>query len=192
MDKRLLQRVLVTDRKRSFPDDLRDVVARAVDLFGVTMVIVREPDLSPDLQVELAQALIAAVDVPVLMSRDPDLAARAQCAGVQLGWGSPTVARARAALGADAIIGSSVHSAVEGIAAANAGADYLLLGPIRDTPKARGPVISIGIAPLRELARATRVPVVAIGGMTASDESEIRGAGGAGIAAIRAFVKDAP
>jgi thiamine-phosphate pyrophosphorylase len=183
----VLRRVLITDRALAPDVPLADAVQRAVDACGITLVVVRELDLDPAEQVRVAKEIIARTGVPVLMARNPDLAREAGAAGVQLGWDSPTLSAARAALDPEAIVGVSVHSVDEG-KAASAGADYLLLGPVLPTPKPHGLVFPVGFEAVRELAAATTTPVVAVGGLDLSREAEIRAAGAAGIAAIRAFM----
>ncbi len=189
MDRAILSRVLVTDRTLAGQRGLVDVAAEACRRAAVTMILVRELDLPPAEQVILARRLIATVPATVIMSRRPDLAAQAGAAGVQLGQGSPALAVAREILGPAAIIGVSVHSVDEGMLRASEGADYLVLGPILATPKKAGILPPLGFGPLRELARRTHVPVVAIGGMDAAHEHEARAAGAAGVAAIRWFMQ---
>lgn len=154
------------------------------------MVVVRELDLPDAEQVRLAAEISRAVSTPVLMARQPRLALEAGVAGVQLGWGSPSPAEARAILGPDRIVGASVHSVEEGLAVAGAGVDYLLLGPIFPTPKPHGLVFPIGVAAVRKLAAATAIPVVAVGGIDHAREAEVLAAGAAGVAAIRAFMRE--
>jgi thiamine-phosphate diphosphorylase len=152
------------------------------------MIVVRELDLAEDEQVTLAQEVAARASVPVLMARSPRLALSAKAAGVQLGWGSPSPVEARLELGMGAMIGASVHSVEEGLQLAETGVDYLLLGPVFPTPKRHGLVFPIGVEAVRKLASLTKTPVVAVGGIDLSREKELRDAGAAGIAAIRAFM----
>lgn len=153
------------------------------------MVVVRELDLPEAEQVRLAAEIARVVPTPVLMARHPKLALEARVSGVQLGWGSPSPAEARALVGKDLIVGASVHSVEEGLAVASAGVDYLLLGPVFPTPKPHGLVFPIGVEAVRKLAAATRVPVVAVGGIDEAREPEMLAAGAAGVAAIRAFMR---
>jgi thiamine-phosphate diphosphorylase len=159
-----------------------------VERAGATMVVVRELDLPAAEQVRIATAIARAVLVPVLMARHPRLAADAGLAGVQLGWGSPSPVEAREILGSDRIVGASIHSVDEGLAASDSGVDYLLLGPIFPTPKPHGLVFPIGVGAVRALASRTRVPIVGVGGIDPAREGEVMAAGATGIAAIRAFM----
>jgi thiamine-phosphate pyrophosphorylase len=186
----VLSRVLITDRALAGDRPLVEVAARAAERAAVTMIVVRELDLADDDQVRLVQEIAARVSVPVLLARNPALATRARAAGVQLGWGSPSPVEARVALGMGPLIGASVHSVEEGLQQAETGVDYLLLGPVFPTPKPHGLVFPVGVDAVRRLAGLTRTPVVAVGGLDLSHEEELRAAGAAGIAAIRAFMAE--
>ncbi len=188
MDASRVRRLLVTDRTLVSSSDFPEAVAAAVRACGVTMVLVRELDLPPDVQVELGRRIAARVTVPVLLSRSPALAAAAGAAGVQLGAGSPSVSDARGLLGPSAIIGVSVHEVDEGVMRWREGADYLVLGPIFATPKKRGILDPIGLVPMERISRAVTIPVVGIGGIDASNEREVLAAGASGVAAIRWFM----
>jgi thiamine-phosphate pyrophosphorylase len=188
MNPDLVRRVLVTDRALAPEGEFVETVAKAVSSAGITMVVLRALDLPAEDQVRHAQEVIARVPVPVVFARSPELALRAGAAGVQLGWTSPSPVEARAILGMDRVIGVSVHSVDEGLKMAEFGVDYLLLGPIFATPKRHGLMLPLGMEAVRKLSGATQTPVVAIGGIDASHEQEVRAAGGAGIAAIRAFM----
>jgi thiamine-phosphate pyrophosphorylase len=65
-------------------------------------------------------------------------------------------------------------------------ADYLGVGPVWETPSKADADPAIGLEGLREIARAVSVPVIAIGGVDASNAGACIGAGAAGVAVIRA------
>lgn len=82
------------------------------------------------------------------------------------------------------LVGRSVHDAAGAVRAAAAGADYVLLGPVRPTGAKRRAL------PPGELAAACRdcpVPVWAVGGLAPGTLGEVRGSGVRGVAAIRAL-----
>jgi thiamine-phosphate pyrophosphorylase len=81
----------------------------------------------------------------------------------------------------------SCHSIGEAREAESAGASYLFFGPMFDTPSKRSYGPPQAIALLAEVCRATRIPVIAIGGVNDENGPECIGAGAAGIAAIRLF-----
>ncbi len=78
-----------------------------------------------------------------------------------------------------------MHDLAEAEAAQAGGADYLLAGPVFPTATHpdRPP---LGLGPLRDIV-ALGLPVIAIGGVTARNASEVREAGAHGGAAIRAL-----
>jgi len=106
--------------------------------------------------------------------------------GVHLPETDIPVTEARRLLGADRLIGRSVHSVDSARAAAQAGADYLVFGPIYETASHPGHE-PVGIESLREVCAAVKVPVLAIGGVDGARVKECAEAGAAGYAAISAF-----
>ncbi|HEX9016143.1 MAG TPA: thiamine phosphate synthase, partial [Chloroflexota bacterium] len=89
-----------------------------------------------------------------------------------------------------ALLGSSVHSVEEAVSAERDGADYLLLGTIFDSRSHPG-VPGAGPGLVAEVARAVRIPVLAIGGITSSNARSVMEAGAAGVAVITA-IQSAP
>jgi thiamine-phosphate pyrophosphorylase len=100
--------------------------------------------------------------------------------GVHLGQGDEGAKPARAA---GLLLGRSASTLDEALAA---DADYLGVGPIWETPSKRDADPAIGLDGLREICAAAGVPVVAIGGIDASNAGECIRAGAAGVAVIRA------
>lgn len=122
----------------------------------------------------------------------PAVAGLAAVAGVHLGGESLPVAdvvRWRRAGNAPAEfqIGVSTHSVEQARQAERDGADYISFGPIFDTPSKRSFGPPQGTERLREVCRALRIPVIAIGGINESNAGDCIRAGASGIAAIRVF-----
>ena len=67
------------------------------------------------------------------------------------------------------------------------GADYILLGPIFDTPSKRRYGPPLGLNTLSEVTKRIRIPVLALGGITVERVRPCIEAGATGIAAIRLF-----
>jgi len=84
------------------------------------------------------------------------------------------------------IVGASCHDAVELARAADFGADYAVLGPVRETLSHPG-APALGWAGFERLARATRVPVFALGGLDERDAEHALRAGAHGLAMMRAI-----
>ncbi|HKA28256.1 MAG TPA: thiamine phosphate synthase [Candidatus Binatia bacterium] len=179
--------VLVTDRHATAGRDLVDVVAAALDA-GLPAVQLRDKDLPGRPLLDLAdrlRVLTARVGALLLVNDRIDVAVAVGADGVHLGGGSLPADVARRLLPPGALVGVSTHAPTE---AASATADFIFFGPVYATPSkaAFGP--PQGVAALRQAAAAARVPVLAIGGVTAGGVPETRAAGAAGVAVIRAIL----
>jgi thiazole tautomerase (transcriptional regulator TenI) len=112
-----------------------------------------------------------------------DVACAAGVGAVQLTSRSMSVADARR-IRADLRIGASVHSADEAVNAERAGAEWYVIGPAFETESHPGR--SAGGAQLVAAAAArTRIPAIAIGGVTPERVVQMLNAGAHGVAAIR-------
>lgn len=179
--------LLVTDRA-ACSGDLGSAVRRAL-AGGVTAVMLREKGLAESELVRLggrvAEACRAAGAL-FIVNHDLRVASALGADGVHLGFRSASVAEARAMVGEERLIGRSTHDPDEIDRAILEGADYVTFGPVYDTPKKRGLLAPRGVGALRDaVTRARDVPVVALGGITASSAAGLRGTGAAGIACIR-------
>ena len=149
------------------PEAFAPELARALDAGPVACVRLALASQSEDRLLRAADALrevAHARDVPLVIDRHVELALRAGLDGVHLPDGPGGVRKARAALGADAILGAfcgaSRHA---GLSAGEAGADYVALGPV-------GGALGTGDRAEPELfewwSEIVEVPVVAEGGLT--------------------------
>src|SRR5206468_11128953 len=77
-------------------------------------------------------------------------------------------------------VGASVHSLPDALEAEVEGADWLVFGPVYDTPSKRMYGPPQGLEKLARVAAAVRLPVVAIGGVTPGRVRDVRAAGGGG------------
>jgi thiamine-phosphate pyrophosphorylase len=190
----------VTDRRALAPQ--RDTAAQLAALAerigstiaaGVDWIQLREKDLTARQLAQLAaEAMRAAqrTSAKILVNDRLDVALAAGAAGVHLGGQSvpvAAVAEKRSRLPEGFLVGASCHALAEAEAAACAGADYIIFGPVFATPSkaAYGP--PQGLEKLAEVCARVRVPVLAIGGITAENAAACLRAGAAGIAAIRLF-----
>lgn len=131
----------------------------------------------------------------VLVDDRVDVAAAAMARGehvhgVHLGQTDLPVAAARELLGPDAIIGLTTGTA-ELVRKANEQADlldYVGCGPFRPTPTKNSGREPLGVDKYRELVALSRVPLVAIGGVTAEDAPALARTGVAGVAIVRALM----
>lgn len=113
--------------------------------------------------------------------------------GVHLGRNDMPIAAARALLGPDRIIGATANTADHILESTAAGADYIGLGPFRFTTTKQNLSPVLGAEGYRSILARVRgvgvaVPVVAIGGITASDVATLIGAGADGVAVSGAIL----
>lgn len=115
-----------------------------------------------------------------------DVALAAGAAGVHLAGRSLPVAAARAVLRPPFKIGVSCHSVAEAIQAETEGADYVYLGTVFPSPSKPG-VSPVGLEELNRARREIRIPIIAIGGITAENVGAVLSAGADGVAVISAI-----
>lgn len=175
-----LRLMLVTDDDL-LPDRNLVELCRAAVRGGVTAVELRLKRATPRELVVQARALIAALDVPVLVNDRLDVALAAGAAGVHLGAEDLPVALARRVVPEGFLIGASVGTPSE--VAGGRGADYWGVGPWRVS--GTKPDAGQGIGPegfSAIVSRAGETPCLAIGGVTPEDVPLVRQARGVGVA----------
>jgi thiamine-phosphate pyrophosphorylase len=153
------------------------------------MLQLREKDLPGGRLLELAEALKKAIGDSALLvvNERVDVAAAVAADGVQLGEEALPVAVARDILGPEALIGRSVHSLEGAVRAAQQGADFLVVGTIYATRSHPGEEPA-GPDLIRRIAAACSVPLIGIGGINASNMSEVMQAGASGAAVITSIL----
>jgi thiamine-phosphate pyrophosphorylase len=153
---------------------------------GATTVQLRAPELADGDLETLAASLVemcSDVGAPLLVNDRVDIAVASGAAGAHVGQDDdPGTARGR--LGPERILGVSVMSPEEAWVAEMAGADYL--GVTVWATATKPEAVAIGLDGLRDVARATALPVVGIGGIDEGNAREVLAAGAAGIAVIGA------
>ena len=169
----------------------RDAVAvcRAAVTGGATMIQVRWKDGTAAEILELTRALVAVLPVPVLVNDRVDIALAAGAAGAHLGWDDPPLEALRPHLPTGFLLGISVGSEEEA-ARAPASADYWSVGPCFATPTKGDAGPALGPEGFAALVRSAPdgIPVIGIGGITASNARSIMDVGAAGVALISAVV----
>ena len=150
-----------------------------------TILQLRAPELSTSALEHEANELVNATELPVLISSRCDVALASGAAGVNLPEGDIGAADARTLLGRR-LVGRSVHSITSAQQAEREGADFVIFGPVWESPSHPGSPAA-GIAALELVARSVRIPVLAIGGVTEERIAECHEAGAAGYAAIGLF-----
>ena len=178
----------VTDRRWLGGRTLADAVAEAIE-GGVTIVQLREKTLAADAFLREAvavKAVCARYDVPLIINDDPEIARRSGADGVHVGQKDMNPAELRRLLGENCIIGVSAATVAEAKQAEADGADYLGCGAVFSTGT-KTDTRPVDHALLSQICSAVTVPVVAIGGISEENATQLRGSGIAGIAVVSAI-----
>lgn len=176
---------VVTDRRLTGGRDLAEVVERAL-AGGAAAVQLREKDLPAHELFRLALRLVPLVrraGALLIVNDRLDVALAAGADGVHLGGASLSPEVVRRLVGRRLLIGASVHSLDEAVAAARAGADYLICGNVFPTASKPGRA-GCGVDLLAGVCRAVRVPVFAIGGICPGNAAAVAATGAAGLAVM--------
>ena len=153
--------------------------ARAAVAAGATVVQLRVKGATTE-EVVAAGAGFAKLGVIFVVNDDVEAAIALKADGVHLGQADEGAERARAA---GLLLGRSASTLEQALAA---DADYLGVGPVWATPSKEDADPPIGLAGLRDIAAAVSVPVIAIGGVDATNAAQCVEAGAAGVAVVRA------
>jgi thiamine-phosphate pyrophosphorylase len=161
---------------------------------GCRLIQIREKDLGARALYQFTRAAIERAQpygAKVLVNDRLDVAIAAGADGVHLPVSSLPAAVVRGCVSrlglSDFLVGVSTHSLGEARAAESGGADFIVLGPVYDTPSKRASGLPLGIEYFAEVCRAVNIPVLALGGIDLSNFHEPLRRGAAGIAAIRLF-----
>jgi thiamine-phosphate pyrophosphorylase len=183
--------LVVTDRRQA-RRALSEIVGAALGA-GCRWISLREKDLPHDEQVTLARLLLPMIrrhGARLSIHGEAALAKLAGVDGVHLPSASDAVA-ARAEIGPKKLIGVSIHTVTEAEAIDPAVVDYVLAGPAFETVSKPGYGPEIGRKGLAEMARAARVPLLAIGGINTLRVAEVIAAGCAGVAVMGGVMRAA-
>ena len=193
-DDEILARPDFESRARELCEHLETRKSANGDAVGGSLAFhIRGPRTMGRTLVRLARTLLepaAASGITLLVNDRLDIALAVGAAGVHLGTRSIPPSEARRLLGADRLLGVSVHSANGAMEAAESGADYLFVGTLFEThshPEAD----PTGLEFMGSVASRVALPLVGIGGVTPERAAEVLASGGHGVAAIRG-IWDAP
>jgi thiamine-phosphate pyrophosphorylase len=182
--------LLVTDRHHTQGRPLVPLLHRAVEA-GLQAIQLRERDLPTRELLSLAQEIHAVSSprsVPLLINDRVDLTMALNLDGVHLRSDSLPTQPVRELIGSRRLIGVSTHSAEDAQRANQSSADYIVFGPIFDTPSKRSFGPPLGLVVLTEVCRRSSIPVFAIGGITCERVRDVRQAGAHGVAVIGALL----
>jgi thiamine-phosphate pyrophosphorylase len=182
----------ITDRRQLSSVSLASVISETLRA-GVDIVQIREKDLtSRELLALVEEALRASRELGrggarLLLNDRVDVALAGGADGVHLAAHSMPVEVVRRFAPRPFVIGVSCHSLGDAMAAESGGADYLVLGPVFETPSKLGYGPPLGLEKLRNVTSRIRIPVLALGGITVERIRPCLEAGASGIAGIRIF-----
>jgi thiamine-phosphate pyrophosphorylase len=181
---------VVTDRDLARGRPLADVVGAAVK-GGATMVQLREKNTTTrDFldQARALKALLAPLGVPLIINDRTDIALAMDADGVHVGQNDMPVEMVRALVGMGKIIGLSITSEAEIIRADAAAADYLGVGPAYAQTTKADASAPLGVNGFAALCRKAPRPVMAIGGIDATNAAPLAQAGTDGVAVVSAIM----
>lgn len=156
---------------------------------GATVVQLRAPGWTKRQWLESARelkAVLAPLGVPLIINDHIDIALAIDADGVHVGQTDLPAVETRRLIGSDKVLGLSVSNAAE-LGAVGQGVDYLGIGPVYPTGTKPDAAAATGVPLFCELVAATRLPVVAIGGINGGNCAPLFAAGAQGVAVVSAI-----
>lgn len=189
LDPQCLRVYLVTDGPSLNGRPITEVVLQAVQ-GGVSCVQLREKTIDTHDFYARAVALmqvLAPFKVPLVINDRIDVALACGAQGVHLGQSDMSLDVARRLLPADVFIGWSVETLDDVWRSAALPVDYLGVSPVYDTPTKTDTQTPWGLDGLGRARAATRLPLVAIGGVHTGNAAAVLAAGADGLAVVSAI-----
>ena len=184
---------LITPAKLE-PKSFAETLKRTLAAGDVASLQLRLKDVSDDeirRATEILMPIAQQADVAFILNDRPDLASALRCDGVHVGQDDESYAKARAAVGSDAIVGVTCHNSRHlAIEAAEAGADYVAFGAFFPTAT-KEVKATAEIETLAWWAEMMVVPCIAIGGIAVENCKPLIAAG-ADFLAVSSGVWDFP
>lgn len=187
-DKKDLLLYAVTDRHWLNGETLYSQVEKTLE-GGTTFVQLREKDLDEEHFLEEAKEikeLCGRYHVPFVINDNVEIALAMDADGVHVGQSDMEAGDVRAKLGPDKIIGVSAQTVEQAVLAEKRGADYLGVGAVFHTDS-KADAADVSHETLKAICESVRIPVIAIGGISRDNVSELAGTGICGIAVISAI-----
>ena len=177
---------VITDWHQTVGRSLPSVVNEALE-HGAGAVQIREKELPVRSLLTLTRDIVAQTTrcgAHCFVNDRVDVCLSVPGVGIHLRSNSLPVNQARRLVGLDRLIAVSTHSSDEVQRAEQHGADFVVLGPVYDTPSKRAFGPPIGLDVIATARRKTNLPVFAIGGITQVNVGEVIRAGAFGVAVV--------
>jgi thiamine-phosphate pyrophosphorylase len=165
--------------------------ARVAAEGGATVIQLRLKDMSTEDVIERGtpiRLLAEQMNVTFVVNDDVQAALALMADGVHLGREDEG---AHLALEAGMMLGRSATTPEEAKGAEAGGAGYIGAGPVWATPTKPDADPPIGLDGLQAISEAVRIPVIAIGGIDATNAADCLAAGAFGVAVVRAATETA-
>ena len=156
---------------------------------GVTFVQLREKDLDEEnfeREGRKLKELCRKRGVPFVINDNVELAAKLDADGVHVGQSDMEALDVRKIIGGDKILGVSAQTVEQAVTAEKHGADYLGVGAVFPTGS-KDDAAEVSYDTLKAICDAVKIPVIAIGGITEDNVTELSKSGICGIAVISAL-----
>jgi thiamine-phosphate pyrophosphorylase len=128
--------------------------------------------------------------VRLIMNDRADLCVAADFAGVHVGQEDLSAASVRKIIGPERWLGVSTHNPEQLHEADLTSADYLAIGPVFATSSKEKPDPVVGLEGVRRARLLTRMPLVAIGGITRANAASVIEAGADSVAVISDLLRE--
>ncbi|WP_455683934.1 thiamine phosphate synthase [Thomasclavelia sp.] len=186
----MLKLYLVSDRQwlngRKLTDDLEKAI-----LGGVTIIQLREKNLNNEEFINIAydvKKLCQKYNIPLIINDNLEVALAVDSDGIHIGQDDIPASIVRKKIGANKILGVSVHNIEEAIQARHDGADYVGVGAIFPT-ETKNDATNVKLDKLQKICDNIDIPVVAIGGITIDNISKLKNISISGVAVVSAIMK---
>lgn len=190
---RRLSLIVITDPDCGAGRSIVDVAGAALR-GGAPSIQLRGKEMPAREQVQLARALLALTrpaGALLWVNDRVDVALVAGADGVHLGQDDVPLDAVRGIVPPGFLVAISAETPELARAAERGGADYVGTGPVYATGSKADAGDAIGCGRITEVARAVRIPVVGIGGISESNAADVIRAGADGIAVISAVMRAA-
>ena len=190
-----LKLYLVTDPYLCATFGLLNTVNAAVK-GGITMVQLRDKEASTSDRIGVGkelQKILKDTEIPLIINDDVEAALAIDADGIHIGQNDKSTIEIRGKVGKDKIVGLSCETIEDAKAADPALVDYIGISPVFPTPTKSDFNAYIGLDGISDIANATSLPSVAIGGLKREHCEKIFSTGCQGMAVVSAICgKDDP